>query len=260
MGIQMLRYFLVALFLSMLVGLILFSPLEEGIASEEVEEESAYENIYIRTIIDREEDYKTQIEIPIFQYEQLNIYFAQYAEQVKQQFLQELEELDSVDSHRPGDLIVGLEIYPAGEQIYSLVFAEEAYTGGANVNQRTKVEMVDLNTGELIDRDQLFNDPEAAWKELSEMVAERLEKSEYYKDYILDEELSAWKNQTTPDFHQMFIRDGEVVFKFNKYEVVAGVAGMPEIGIPIKDAEELFHPEWLERLNLEQNSSSDYYL
>ena len=49
----------------------------------------------------------------------------------------------------------------------------------------------------------------------------------------------------------MFLTDQSIVFKFDKYEVTAGAAGMPEIVLPYNEIIELISAEWVERLNLQ---------
>ncbi|MDV2583078.1 RsiV family protein [Alkalibacillus haloalkaliphilus] len=264
-----LRYFLVSLLISYLVGLIFFAPdfsesstvhaLETVNDTGEIEE-SGYPNINIRTISRETEDYILFVQAPVFDSEELNEFFGDYVEQVMNQFFHEVEQLGRVDADTPGNLSLKVEIEPAGEELYSVIFSEETFTGGASVNQKASVYMVDVKAGELINRAELFNDPDEAQSTIFPIIEQKLKDSEQYSAYILDDELQRWLSQTDYHFTNMYIEDGNIVFKFNKYEVLAGVAGTPEVSIPINEVKDLFKPEWLERMKVEDQTGQDFYL
>ncbi|WP_188207865.1 DUF3298 and DUF4163 domain-containing protein [Alkalibacillus aidingensis] len=274
MGIKTVRYFLIALLVSMAVGYIFFTPDEEGASSllaletesdtkltEDGEvEESGYPSINIRTVSRETDTYSIYVQVPVFEYDELNEFFGDYAQQIMNEFFHEMEDIGRVNSEIRGNLSLKVDVYPAGDDLYSIVFNEETFTGGASVNQRTKVWVVDLTEGELVDRTTFFKDPREAQEVLFPMIEQKLKDSQYYSPYILEDELDQWLAQTDYYFQNMFIRDGHLVFKFNKYEVLAGVAGTPEVEILISDVEDLFKDEWLERIRVEDESLNDFYM
>ncbi|GAA0452048.1 RsiV family protein [Alkalibacillus silvisoli] len=269
MGKMTVRYFLVSLLISYLIGLIFFAPdFDESSSVYALEtvndtgdiEETEYPNINIRTVSRETDDYILFVQAPVFDHEELNEFFGDYVEQVMNQFFHEVEELGRVDSKTPGNLSLKVDIAPANEQLYSVIFNEESFTGGASLNQKSKAYMVDLSNGELVNRSDLFVDPDEARSELFSIIEQQLKDSEQYSAYILEDEMERWLSQTDYHFQNMFVRDGDIVFKFNKYEVLAGVAGTPEVEIPISSVEELFKSEWLERLKLEDQTGQDFYL
>ncbi|WP_054751996.1 hypothetical protein [Piscibacillus salipiscarius] len=70
------------------------------------------------------------------------------------QFMSTIE--GNVTKERPGNLTVNLDIYQAGEDLYSLVFTESEYTGGANVNETGHTWLVDVKTNRVIKQGELF--------------------------------------------------------------------------------------------------------
>lgn len=106
----------------------------------------------------------------------------------------------------------------------------------------------------------LFDQPFEAQDKFFELVEKNLRASDYYSNYIMEDQLQEWLNQDQYDFSNVFIRDHNLVVKFDKYEVTAGVAGMPEVEVPIDEMKEFMNEEWLERIEAIDETTDEYYL
>ncbi|WP_279401342.1 RsiV family protein [Piscibacillus salipiscarius] len=66
---------------------------------------------------------------------------------------------------------------------------------------------------------------------------------------IFEEELEEWVNKPKYMFENMYINDGKLIFRFDKYEITPGAAGMPEAEIPIdNEIQTLLKKNWSQRL------------
>ncbi|GEL77530.1 DUF3298 and DUF4163 domain-containing protein [Tenuibacillus multivorans] len=245
---QTMKYFFVAFVVSVLVGYIftaIFSSAEDIDVGKDFDiVETEFEGIRMLTFDKQEELYEIKFQLPVFESDRLNNYFKRYMKQTNQEFLNTIK--GNVTEERPGSLYVILDIYSSGTDLYSLVSSEEAYTGGANVNQTKEVWMVDLQTNKLIQQSTLFENIQQARDVIMPQVRDALLESEYG---VFEDELNDWMKQPNYDFNNMYIRDGNLVFKFDKYEVAPGASGMPEVDIPIdEEIRGLFKQEWLQRI------------
>lgn len=267
--------FVIALVVSIIIGEIFFTSSEDrsydhvtpvlsivhSVSEEESVEETTYEGI---SILKRSGDagtYQYTLQIPQFGQDRLDAYFQADAESRLDHFVALLESSGRVSVDHPGAFYLNTNLYLAGSDLFSAVQTVETYTGGANFDQQAHVYLADLLSGTLVDQKELFDDPIGAQDVLLATAEEALRASEYYSDYILDDELDAWVNQESYNFTNLFIKNDQFVIKFDKYEVTAGVAGMPEVEIPIADLEEFINEYWLERIQAgEEEALDDYYL
>ncbi|WP_162297917.1 DUF3298 and DUF4163 domain-containing protein [Halalkalibacillus sediminis] len=250
------RMFLVTLLISLALGQLYLWYTESDeqsmpVFTEEVVKANAteYEEIRIQPLHKQAKTYELNFQVPVFKDENLTNFFEKQVQTMKTQFLTAIKMYDQVSAERRGSLYITTDIYEGGEGLYSIVIDEESYTGGANVNQRTKVFLVDMKSKELVDRSKIFKDPNQARDVLLPLVEEGLVKQ--YEGYVLEDELNKWLSQEGYDFSNLYVRDGAFVFKFNKYEVLAGAAGMPEVVIPISEVKDLIDDEWLKRFQSE---------
>lgn len=264
MGQKTLRYFLLALAISYIIGLFLFAPNDDAgaLQAEETDEleDTTYPDIQIRTVSREDEQYKLYVQTPVFQEATLDQFFGDYVEQVMNQFFHIVEQKQQLNHDVPAELKLTVDIAKAGEGLYSIQFHEESYTGGATVNQKVKSWMVDLKEGDLFDRQSLFKDAEKAKDTVFTLIEKQLYTSEQYRDYILEAELEGWLAQTDYHFSNMMIDDGKAVFHFDQYEVLSGAAGLPEVYVPMQELEDLIKEEWLKRLELEDATGLDFYM
>ncbi|TFB21756.1 DUF3298 domain-containing protein [Filobacillus milosensis] len=248
---QTVKYFVVAFIISLIVGYVfssVFSNAEEIYVDKENDfdiVDTEFEGIRLLTLNQKEELYTIKFELPVFESGGLNNFFKGYMQRTQKQFLSDIR--NNVSKERPGSLYVSLDIYPSGEQLYSLVFKEEFYTGGANVNQISHVWMVDLESNHIIRQADLFKNIKEARKVIMPKVQEALLAQPELG--VFEDELEEWVNNQNYLFGNMFIRDGNLSFIFDKYEITPGAAGMPEVNIPMDDEiKALFKDEWKKRL------------
>ncbi len=209
--------------------------------------ESEFTKIQLKRLKKEEPTYTLDIELPFFMDKKLDSTVRKHIKHLIEEFFAISK--GNVSKERRGNLTVKANVYLSGKDLYSVVLHEEIYSGGANANQQAKVWLADLKDDRFVVQETIFNDPEEAKEIIRPLVKEALLNSEQYKDYILEDELEKWMEKEEYHFENMFIRDGHLVFIFNKYEVVAGAAGMPEIEIPISEVEHLINPDWYKRID-----------
>ncbi|MGM8216079.1 RsiV family protein [Bacillaceae bacterium W0354] len=257
MGLKTYQVFLGSLIFSMIIGHLfvpkMFIDAEETVIGSDVmfekdakDEKTDFEGIHMKKIKKDEPTYSIDIEMPSFTAEKLNLPIKKHVKHVKEQFFAAIK--GQVSTERPGNLTIRTYIYLSGTDLYSIVMDEEMYSGGANVNQQSEVWLVDLNEEKFVNQELLFKAPDEAREVIRPLVKENILQSEQYRDYVLEDSLEEWVNKENYHFDNMFVRGENLVFKFDKYEVVAGAAGMPEIEIPISEVKDLLKPKWYERL------------
>ena len=265
-------YFVIALIISMSIGYLFGWDKTESIEYEEalpvmsknnVEDEivdTDFEEVKIKRLNEKAKTYELQVEIPLFGVKAIDQFFDEEAEQRIEHFIALLEHSGNVSPSHQGAYFVTTDLYKSGEEFFSVVMAEETYTGGANFDQKSSVYLVDLLTEDFVDPIDLFDQPFEAQDKFFELVEKNLRASDYYSNYIMEDQLQEWLNQDQYDFSNVFIRDHNLVVKFDKYEVTAGVAGMPEVEVPIDEMKEFMNEEWIERIEAIDETTDEYYL
>lgn len=80
--------------------------------------------------------YELQVEIPLFGVKAIDQFFDEEAEQRIEHFIALLEHSGNVSPSHQGAYFVTTDLYKSGEEFFSVVMAEETYTGGANFDQK----------------------------------------------------------------------------------------------------------------------------
>ena len=111
---------------------------------------SAYQGIDIATLVKEEPDYQLAIHYPQFGDDQLNQAISDYVSMTKADFFEELEANKEFLQNRPASFYLLFNIYPVVDDVYSIVFSNERYLGGANGEQSSKVFIVDLSQNRFI--------------------------------------------------------------------------------------------------------------
>lgn len=206
---------------------------------------SKYPGVDINTIVEDEETYHSVVQYPEFEKESLNGIIRTFVNGTTTRFHEELKGTDPkwlIDF--PAVFSLTFDIYPIKKGMYSLVFAEESYVRGANGRQNTKIFMVDTNSGAFFHADRIINDIDSNREEIYNLLLNEFQKSVELKQLLFLEILKEWVYNPKNKFANMYITDKALVFKFNKYEVTAGAAGMPEISIPLVEIQHLLKDEW----------------
>ncbi|MBD8069694.1 polysaccharide deacetylase family protein [Bacillus sp. PS06] len=226
--------------------------LSEGTKGENEQIElSKYPGVDIITNTMEEETYHKAIHYPKFEGEQLNHEINEYLESSQQSFREELAKKDKQRlKMRPANFYITFDIYPVEEQLYSIVFSEESYFGGANSLQSTRIFLADVSKDQSIKQTDIINDTKETREKLYALLLNAFKEHETYSDYLFEEDLKSWIDRKDNTFSNMYLTNKAMVFKFDKYEVTAGVAGMPEIELPYDQVREILSTEWVERLEI----------
>ncbi|MDX8046830.1 polysaccharide deacetylase family protein [Gracilibacillus sp. S3-1-1] len=224
----------------------------------ETVEHSQYSGVDIITDTLEEETFYKAIHYPKFKEQSLNDAIGKYVSEIEQSFQEELDkqDIESLQEH-PAQLYVTFDIYPVTDEVYSIVFEEEGYFGGANPRLHNKVFIVDLETNRLIKQTEIIQNTKENKEELHNLLFNGFKDSEQYSPFLNEDYLKAWIQQENNEFSNMYLTNQSVVFAFDKYEVTAGAAGMPEIELPFEQVREILSDEWLERLNEQDKTDSD---
>ncbi|WP_412976504.1 polysaccharide deacetylase family protein [Ornithinibacillus sp. 179-J 7C1 HS] len=247
-----------------LVGLLLFftfskSENDEDITKEPIDKgietaKSAYPGVNIKTEVSDEETYNIAIHYPEFEDAQLNKEILEFIAETKDEFFLGVEDNKEFLDDRTASLNLSFDIYRVVENVYSIVFTNDSYFGGANGLQNSKVFIADTANHHFITQTDILRNDEQSKEEIYDRLVQEFESTEY-RTYFFKEQLEEWIRDENNTFSNMYVTDKAVVFKFNKYEVTAGAAGSPEIAIPIKEIQEWITDEWREKLHLEDKTA-----
>ena len=220
-------------------------------------EYSKYPGVDLITDIKDEEKYHIAMHYPKFKNKKLNKEIEEYVTSVEKDFLTAVNENKKYIKNYVANLSLIMDIYPTAENTYSIVFSEESYVGGANAQQTAKVYLVDVEKGEFIQQTKIIKDTKQNREELYTLISERFQESKEYGPFLFEEELKDWAMNEKNNFSNLYFNDKSAVFKFNKYEVTAGAAGMPEISIPLEKMQNLLTDEWKDKLLIDQKEKGD---
>ena len=218
---------------------------------------SVYHGIDIVTLIKDDPGYHYAVHYPEFGDKQLNQAINDYVSLAKDDFFANLEENKAFLHEQAGSFYLLFDIHPIVEGVYSIVFSNESYVGGANGQQSSKVFIVDLNENRFISQAEMINDTDVNRDKLLQLLKERFEQSKSYRDYFFVDELERWITDEKLPFEKVYLTDQELVFKFDKYQVTAGVAGSPEIAFSYDQVVDLLTDGWIEKLNIKIEVEDD---
>ncbi|OQM44742.1 hypothetical protein B6A27_14870 [Anoxybacillus sp. UARK-01] len=220
-------------------------------------EHTKYSGVDIITNTDDEETYRSAIHYPKFQGERLNREIGQYVKSTEQKFHEELGKGDQTFlKKRPAVFYLTFDIYPVMDHIYSIVFHEESYYGGANGNQRVKVFIVDVENDQFINQTEMIQNTEQAKEKLYHLLLNAFKQSKQYGPFLFEEEL---ENKMKQDgaYANMYLTNQSFVFIFDKYEVTAGAAGTPEISLSYDQVKNILTEKWADRLSIIPDKPED---
>ncbi|BDH63186.1 peptidoglycan-N-acetylmuramic acid deacetylase PdaC [Lysinibacillus sp. PLM2] len=221
-------------------------------------EQSKYNGVDIITNTYEEDTYHKAIHYPKFEKELLNEDIKKYVSRMEQGFHDELSKYNKEAlRERPAQLYLTFYIYPVIDQLYSIVFTEESYVGGANSRQSNTVFLVDLKNEQFIKQTEIINDTKENREKLYNLLLNAFKQSEEYSSFLVEEDLRDWIENKDNKFSNMYLTNQAIVFEFDKYEVTAGAAGMPVITLPFKQVSEIVSAEWLDRLKIEDTTNNN---
>ena len=253
----------------LLLGYLIFGFLQD--TKEERKEEvktnelkvasSKYSGVDLITEITDKEKYQMAVHYPKFKSKGLNKEIENYVSSVEKDFLTAVNENEIYLKNHVANLYLLVDIYQNTKNTYSIVFSEESYVAGANGQQKSRIYLVDVEEGAFIQPTKILKDTEQSRKELYVLLSEKFKNSKEYSPLFFEEDFKDWVMNEKNHFSNLYFKDKSAVFKFNKYEVTAGAAGMPEIIVPLEDIQDLLTDEWKDRLLIDhqgqQNQAPD---
>lgn len=218
---------------------------------------SAYQGIDIVTLVKEEPDYQLAIHYPKFGDDQLNQAISDYVSMTKTAFFEELEANKAFLQDQPASFYLLFNIYPVVDDVYSIVFSNERYLGGANGEQSSKVFIVDLSQDRFISQLEMINDRQENRDRVFQLLKEEFEQSEDYREFFFLDYLEEWAYAGDQTYENVYLTDRTLVFKFDKYQVTAGAAGSPEIQLPFVKVMGLLTDEWVKKLEIEKKLTDE---
>ena len=230
---------------------------KEEAKTDELKASSKYPGVDLITEITDKEKYQMAVHYPKFKSKGLNKEIDNYVSSVEKDFLTAVNENEEYLKNQVANLYLLVEIYHNAENTYSIVFSEESYVAGANGEQKSRIYLVDVEEGKFIQPTKILKDTEQSREELYVLISEKFKNSKEYSPYFFEEELKDWAMSEKNHFSNLYFKEKSAVFKFNKYEVTAGAAGMPEIIVPLEEIKDLLTDEWKDRLLIEYHGQEN---
>ncbi|UOQ48770.1 polysaccharide deacetylase family protein [Gracilibacillus caseinilyticus] len=225
--------------------------------TEETITQSKYEGVDIVTDVTYD-DYRSAIHYPAFEIAELDDEIASYVQETKDNFFADLEDKDPEWlEKRSASFSLSFDIFPIQDNLYSIVFYKDTYLGGANMQQESKVYLVDLENGQFIKQNEIIANTKENKDQLYDQLKQAFIQSEDYQDFFFEEELHKWFYDESTPFSNMYIEEDQLVFIFNEYQVTAGAAGRPVIRIPLNDIKGIISKEWKDKLKIEEEESEE---
>lgn len=227
---------------------VLSSNRKEEVNSET--EYSAYPGVDIITDIYEEDTQNVAIHYPSFNDNSLNAEISDYIYNSKNEFLNNVDNNQEYLKKYPATLNISFDIHPFYKDMYSIVFSSESYVTGANGMQKSRVFLLDVKKNQFINQREILNDNEKNRDKLYNLLLKEFEKSEKYNQFLFNDYLKDWVFDKDNSFENMFLTEEFLSFKFDKYMVTAGVAGTPEINIPLNKVDDLISNDWKEIIKI----------
>lgn len=215
---------------------------------------SRYDGIDINFTSLDSETYKISRHYPYFNNKTLDGLITNYIDRIEKEFLNEIDSLDQdFLKEYPAHLYITFEIHKLNNNIYSFVFTQEHHYSKANPYQKNDVFIVDISSNK-----QLTTKSSPFWKDdtldtLYSLIKKKFEASALYSDYFFSDMFETWFYNPLNDFSNVYFDKDRVVFKFDKYEVTAGVAGAPEIFINVSELNNILSDYWINLISENQN-------
>ncbi|MEK4485304.1 polysaccharide deacetylase family protein [Psychrobacillus sp. FSL H8-0484] len=220
-------------------------------------EYSKYPGVDLITDITDKENYHIAMHYPKFKSNKLNAVIEEYVSTTKKDFLISVKDNKEFIKNHVANLSLTMDIYLTANNTYSIVFSEGSYVVGANGQEKAKIYLVDVEKGTFIPQTKIFKDTKQNREQLYRLLNERFKESAEYAPLLFEEDLKEWTMNEENNFSNLYFTEESAVFKFDKYEVTAGAAGMPEISVPIEEMRDLLTDEWKDKLLLDHKEKDD---
>lgn len=145
---------------------------------------------------------------------------------------------------------ISYELYHFSDDVVSIKFTNDYYTGGAHPNHDFTTFTFDLADDRQIYLQDLFVEGSDPWKVIAPIVQQDLEEhlAEVFGTALSDDDkniitIGAGEN---PDNYQNFaLTSDSLIFFFPPYQVAAYAAGAQEVSIPLDQLSDILKPEYL---------------
>ena len=222
---------------------------DEKVVLSDLQEPSNYEGIDMITEIEDDEGIHVALHYPQFESEILNEEIDAIVKEQHHLFTEALSVSEYVfTKDSPALLNLSFEIYPFGEDLYSIVFSEKMFTGGESSTESSIILLVDLKQNKFVEGTTIFHLNENNQLQLFEAVNKLFQEDPDYQNVYDEMALQTVLANPTRIFSQVYIHDGKVTFRFNKFEGVDGSLGIAEVSMPIEELAHMVTPEWKARI------------
>lgn len=210
---------------------------------------SKYPGIEIHTEIEETDTYKSAVHVPLFMDDRLNVVINRYIENQKKSFHSDLNENLKVSPSPQwqSELYITFDVYQVSPSIYSFSIDTSSYLAGANGNQTTKSITMNVDTGELVELEDVLKSGVEIEKRILDDIKEYILASEEDAPYFFEESLMEISDTL---YERGLLTKDSLYFKFDKYEIAAGAAGLVEVKIPLSEYEPFLEDEWRSILTL----------
>ena len=211
-------------------------------------EESNYPGIDIITEIEDTETLNASTQYPETAVDSIDDSIKQYIEGERRYFDRQLEELEAPSSGQEAIFNLSYETERVDDDLYTFDFTTYMFTYGANGETRKNIIMADVEEGEVIEGQEIFDDTAENRGLLYDYILEYAEEDEDLSRYLFEDELKEWIEAPDNDFNNVYITNVGLSLSFNQYEIAAGAAGSIEVEIPSDKARNLVKEEYTQFL------------
>ena len=213
-------------------------------------EESNYPGIDIITEIEDTETLNASTQYPETAVDSIDDSIKQYIEGERRYFDRQLEELEAPSSGQEAIFNLSYETERVDDDLYTFDFTTYMFTYGANGETRKNIIMADVEEGEVIEGQEIFDDTAENRGLLYDYILEYAEEDEDLSRYLFEDELKEWIEAPDNDFNNVYITNVGLSLSFNQYEIAAGAAGSIEVEIPSDKARNLVKEEYTQFLTV----------
>lgn len=143
-------------------------------------------------------------------------------------------------------LNISFEIENIEEDIYSIIFRSERLLKFSNLEEKTKIYIINSKTGKLLSAKEYFDENKT--DELVQIIKDKLTKE--YNNSLFEEQYDElFKNENRDNIYKYIALTKEkVIVQFSKYEITSGNAGSVRIEFTLEELNNILKEEVLEKL------------
>lgn len=257
------KYLVLILFAIIFIFLTIFlsnnyiSVIKEEIINEELSQShSRYEGVDIITRIEDSKLFYKSIHYPKFSKNELNREILDFVTEEEKIFDKAVKEQEkNKSSNFQYYFYINFDIIHDIDNVYTFILKESTYLGGAHPDDMVRIFIIDMKEEKLVKSPSIILDTQDNRDKLFELLHIAFEESEY-QDFFFEDSLKEWVYSKKQTFDNIYFTNEYLIFVFDKYQVTAGAAGIPEIRLPIKDLTFLMTEEWINKFDTMNDNST----